>query len=278
MIPELGHFALILALAVALVQAVLPLAGSYLNHPAWLALARPAAGLQWGLMVMSFGCLAASFLGNDFSVAYVAQHSNSLLPKPYQFAAVWGGHEGSLLLWIVMLSGWGGAVALFSSNLPLPMVARVLSVMGWVGIGFLAFILTTSNPFDRLLPAAPEGRPDAQRVEVTGGRGSDTEQRRQSTVSKIVIGRDEIERQGDSTLGEILKQHGATALVSAATARDALGGEALGARPEGEQGVALARWLQQLEAANAHVVCIADEELPGWSVEVLRQAGHRVEL
>ena len=158
MIPELGQFALILALCVAVVQAAFPLAGTLSNNPAWLALARPAAGLQFGLLLIAFACLAASFLSNDFSVAYVAQHSNSLLPKPYQFAAVWGGHEGSLLLWIVMLSGWGGAVALFSRNLPLPMVARVLSVMGWVGIGFLAFILTTSNPFDRLLPAAPEGR------------------------------------------------------------------------------------------------------------------------
>ena len=101
---------------------------------------------------------ATSFLSNDFSVAYVAQHSNSMLPKPYQFAAVWGGHEGSLLLWIVLLSAWGGAVALFSRNLPLPMVARVLSVMGWVAMGFLAFIITTSDPFDRLLPAAPDGR------------------------------------------------------------------------------------------------------------------------
>ena len=158
MIPELGQFALILALCVAVVQAAFPLAGTLSNNPAWLALARPAAGLQFGLLLIAFACLAASFLSNDFSVTYVAQHSNSLLPKPYQFAAVWGGHEGSLLLWIVMLSGWGGAVALFSRNLPLPMVARVLSVMGWVGIGFLAFILTTSNPFDRLLPAAPEGR------------------------------------------------------------------------------------------------------------------------
>jgi cytochrome c-type biogenesis protein CcmF len=156
--PELGQFALILALPVAMVQAILPLAGTYARNPGWLALARPAAGLQFGLLLLAFACLATAFLSNDFSVAYVAQHSNSMLPKPYQFAAVWGGHEGSLLLWIVMLAGWGGAVALFSRNLPLPMVARVLSVMGWVSIGFLAFIITTSNPFDRLLPAAADGR------------------------------------------------------------------------------------------------------------------------
>ncbi len=156
--PELGQFALILALPVAMVQAFLPLAGTYTRNPAWLSLARPAAGLQFALLMLAFACLATAFLTNDFSVAYVAQHSNSMLPKPYQFAAVWGGHEGSLLLWIVMLAGWGGAVALFSRNLPLPMVARVLSVMGWVSIGFLAFIITTSNPFDRLLPAAADGR------------------------------------------------------------------------------------------------------------------------
>ena len=156
--PELGQFALILALPVAMVQAFLPLAGTFARNPVWLALARPAAGLQFGLLLLAFACLATAFLNNDFSVAYVAQHSNSMLPKPYQFAAVWGGHEGSLLLWIVMLAGWGGAVALFSRNLPLPMVARVLSVMGFVSIGFLAFIITTSNPFDRLLPAAADGR------------------------------------------------------------------------------------------------------------------------
>ncbi len=158
MIPELGHFALILALCVAVVQAIFPLVGSYTRNPAWLALARPAAGLQFGLLMVAFACLATSFLSNDFSVAYVAQHSNSMLPKPYQFAAVWGGHEGSLLLWIVLLSAWGCAVAVFSRNLPLPMVARVLSVMGWVAMGFLAFIITTSDPFERLLPAARDGR------------------------------------------------------------------------------------------------------------------------
>ena len=158
MIPELGQLALILALCVALVQATLPLAGSYTHNPAWLALARPAAGLQLALLLLAFACLAASFLGNDFSVAYVVQHSNSMLPKPYQFAAVWGGHEGSLMLWILLLSVWGAAVALFSRPLPLTMVARVLSVLAWVAVGFLAFILTTSNPFMRVLPAAPEGR------------------------------------------------------------------------------------------------------------------------
>ena len=158
MTPEIGQFALILAFLVALVQGLFPLVGSFTRNPSWMALARPAAGLQLALLAVSFGCLSAAFLGNDFSVAYVAQHSNTLLPKPYQLAAVWGGHEGSLLLWIVMLSGWGAAVAFCSHKLPLPMVARVISVMGWVGVGFLSFIITTSNPFLRLLPAAADGR------------------------------------------------------------------------------------------------------------------------
>ena len=125
---ELGHFALILAALVALCQGVLPLTGTLLTQVqqchSLMMLARPTAFLQFALIALAFARLAVAFLSNDFSVAYVAQHSNSLLPKPYQFAAVWGGHEGSLLLWIVMLSGWGGAVALFSRNLPLPMVAR----------------------------------------------------------------------------------------------------------------------------------------------------------
>ena len=158
MIPELGHFALILAAVVALIQGVLPLAGTVRENLAWQALARPSAALQFGLVAVAFACLTSSFLANDFSVSYVAQHSNTLLPKPYQVAAVWGGHEGSLLLWVLLLALWSVSVALFSRSLPLAMVARVLSVLGLISTGFLAFILTTSNPFERLLPAAPEGR------------------------------------------------------------------------------------------------------------------------
>ena len=162
MIPELGHFALILATIVALIQGVLPLTGTYLPSRSLQitlqSLARPMAILQFVLVALSFAALATAFLTNDFSVTYVAQHSNSLLPKPYQFAAVWGGHEGSLLLWVLMLALWSMAVALFSKSLPLDMVARVLSVLGLISVGFLLFILATSSPFERLLPAALDGR------------------------------------------------------------------------------------------------------------------------
>ena len=158
MIPELGHFALIVALFVALVQGLLPLIGAHQQRPQWIALARPAAMAQGLLMAVAFACLTTAFVQNDFSVLYVAQHSNTMLPLEYRVAAVWGGHEGSLLLWVVMLVMWTLAVALFSKQLPAPMVARVLGVLGLVTAGFLLFILLTSNPFDRLLPAAEEGR------------------------------------------------------------------------------------------------------------------------
>ena len=158
MTPELGHFALILAFVVCIVQGVLPLVGAQRGQQQWIALARPAAQTQFLLIAISFACLAQSFLANDFSVSYVANHSNSQLPTLYRFSAVWGGHEGSLLLWVLMLAGWGAAVSLASRQLPEIMVARVLAVLGLVGIGLLAFVLFTSNPFERMLPAAAEGR------------------------------------------------------------------------------------------------------------------------
>jgi cytochrome c-type biogenesis protein CcmF len=158
MIPELGHFSLILALLVALVLGVLPLVGAERGNAAWVALARPAAQVHFLLVGVSFVCLGWAFYLNDFSVSYVAQHSNSLLPTMYRLAAVWGGHEGSLLLWVFMLASWAMAVAAFSRQLPEAMVARVLGVLGLVSVGLLAFILLTSNPFDRLLPAAQDGR------------------------------------------------------------------------------------------------------------------------
>jgi cytochrome c-type biogenesis protein CcmF len=158
MIPELGHIALMLALAVAIALGTLPLAGAQRGRADWTALARPLA-VAFALMVAAaFACLVASFVRNDFSVLYVASNSNSALPLHYRIAAVWGGHEGSLLLWMLMLSVWTVAVARFSRSLPAVFVARILSVMGWVAIGFLLFILLTSNPFERLLPAAPDGR------------------------------------------------------------------------------------------------------------------------
>jgi len=158
MIVEIGHFALILAACVALVQGVLPLAGTAFDHQRWQALARPSAAVQFLLIAFSFGVLAHGALTDDFSIKYIAEHSNSLLPAQYKFASVWGGHEGSLLLWMLMLSGWTVSVALFSRTLPLAMVARVIGILGLVSTGFLMFILTTSSPFERLLPAAPDGR------------------------------------------------------------------------------------------------------------------------
>ena len=158
MIPELGQFSLVLAAVMSVLLGVLPLWGTLRPNPTLQALARPLALLQFVLVALSFACLAYAFLNNDFSVKYVANHSNSLLPKPYQFAAVWGGHEGSLLLWMLMLTGWAAAVALFSQTLPLVMVARVLGVMGLITVGFMLFILFTSNPFDRLFPVPADGR------------------------------------------------------------------------------------------------------------------------
>ncbi|MEI7976067.1 MAG: heme lyase CcmF/NrfE family subunit [Betaproteobacteria bacterium] len=158
MIVEIGHFALILAACVALVQGVLPLAGTLNDNQRWQALARPSAFLQFLLIAFSFAVLVHGALTDDFSIKYISEHSNSLLPTQYKFASVWGGHEGSLLLWMLMLSGWTVSVAIFSRTLPLAMVARVIGILGLVSTGFLMFILTTSSPFERLLPAAADGR------------------------------------------------------------------------------------------------------------------------
>ena len=158
MIVEIGHFALILAACVALVQGVLPLAGTVNDNQRWQALAKPAAALQFALIAFSFAVLAHGALTDDFSIKYIAGHSNSLLPTQYKFASVWGGHEGSLLLWMLMLSGWTVSVAIFSRTLPLAMVARVIGILGLVSTGFLMFILITSSPFERLLPAPADGK------------------------------------------------------------------------------------------------------------------------
>ena len=158
MIPEIGHFALILSCVVALLFGPLTIAGAQRGQAALIALARPGTQLMAFLVAVSFACLTYAFVVNDFSVVYAAQHSNSLLPIQYRVAAVWGGHEGSLLLWMLMLVGWAFAVSLFSRQLPDAMVARVLGTLALVGAGFLLFILITSNPFERLLPAAADGR------------------------------------------------------------------------------------------------------------------------
>jgi len=158
MIPELGHFALWLALGVATALSVLPMLGAARGRADWMAIARPAAALQFALVAFAFGCLIAAFVGNDFSVFYVAANSNTSLPTHYRVAAVWGGHEGSMLLWLLMLTGWAFAVARFSQHLPAPVLARILSVMGVLSVGFLLFLLLTSNPFDRLPNPPVDGR------------------------------------------------------------------------------------------------------------------------
>ena len=158
MIPELGHFALILALCMAVVQATLPLIGAAQNKLNWMAVARPAAQAQLLFMAIAFGCLTYAFIVHDFSVAYVAHNSNTRLPLPYRISGVWGAHEGSLLLWALTLVIWTNAVLLFSRSLPANIIARVMGILGLISVGFLLFMLLTSNPFDRLLPAAAEGR------------------------------------------------------------------------------------------------------------------------
>jgi cytochrome c-type biogenesis protein CcmF len=156
MIPEIGHFALILALSLAVCQGVMPLIGAHRNDEAMMAVARPAARGQFVFVVISFACLAWSFLHDDFSVLYVASHSQLSLPAVYKFSAVWGAHEGSLLLWILILSIWTVAVGRYSRNLPESFTARVLGVLGLVSCGFMLFTLLTSNPFERI-PVQADG-------------------------------------------------------------------------------------------------------------------------
>ena len=158
MIPELGNLALMLALCLAGIQATLPIVGTFRNNTRWMALAGSAAAGQCLFVVLAFASLTASFIQNDFSVAYVAANSNTLLPVFFRIAGVWGGHEGSLLLWTLMLALWTLAVTLLSRQLPRATLARILSVMGWISIGFLVFMLFTSNPFERTLPGPADGR------------------------------------------------------------------------------------------------------------------------
>jgi cytochrome c-type biogenesis protein CcmF len=155
MAPELGIFSLILAFVLSLSQAFFGLTGAWRGKAVWMAVARPAVTGQFVFVVMAFACLVYSFVNNDFSVLYVARNSNSHLPLFYQVAALWGAHEGSLLLWILILSIWSVAVAAFSRHLPLSFSSRVLGVMGLISGGFMLFTLWTSNPFQRLIPAGP---------------------------------------------------------------------------------------------------------------------------
>ena len=158
MVPEIGHFCLVIALSLTLAQSFFGLAGSTNNRQSWIAVVRPAALAQLAFTAIAFGFLTYAFIVDDFSVLYVATNSNTALPLMYKISAVWAAHEGSLLLWALILSGWTTAVCLLSRNLPESMSARVVGVLGLVSIGFLLFTLATSNPFERLLPAALEGR------------------------------------------------------------------------------------------------------------------------
>ena len=157
MIPEIGHFALILALALAILQGVLPMVGAHRNDAAMMSTARTAAVGQLVFVIVAYACLTWAFLQNDFSVAYVANHSQLALPTMYKVAAVWGGHEGSVLLWILLLVGWTVAVGRYSRSLPDSFVARVIGVLGLLSVGFLLFALLTSNPFDRLANPPADG-------------------------------------------------------------------------------------------------------------------------
>lgn len=157
MIVEIGHFAVILALVIAFVQFILPLLGAHYNHNNWMAVAKPAALLQFQCLLIGFIALCYAFYSQDFSLNYVVQNSNSALPWYYRISAVWGAHEGSLLLWCLIVAVWTLAVAIFSQSLSTIFTARVLSVMGFVSFGFLCLLLFTSNPFERMIPAAVDG-------------------------------------------------------------------------------------------------------------------------
>ena len=158
MIPEIGQVALILALMTAVVLAIAPLIGAQTNRPILMNLARPSAVALFFWVAVSYACLVISFVNNDFSVLNVVQNSNSALPLMYRIGATWGSHEGSILLWCLMMAGWTIAVAIFSKRLPIKMISRILGVLGLLNIGVLLFTLLTSNPLDRLLPAALEGK------------------------------------------------------------------------------------------------------------------------
>ena len=158
MIPELGQLCLVIALCLALVQAVLPMIGAQTDNSTLIAVGKPTAHGQFLFLLLSFIFLGRSFLVDDFSVLYVANNSNTELPEMFKVAAVWGAHEGSLLLWALIMGAWTSAVAMFSKTLPDDVVARVLSVMGAIAVGFMLFILFTSNPFERIFPIPIEGR------------------------------------------------------------------------------------------------------------------------
>ncbi len=157
MIPELGHFALIIAFAIAVVQSIVPLIGAARNQAALISMAKPAALAQLLFVSLAYAALTHAFIVHDFSVLYVSQHSNMVQPLMYRISGVWGSHEGSLLLWGLILALWSVAVAVYSKNLPEILMARVLAVMGMISVGFIAFMLFTSNPFERIFPVPLDG-------------------------------------------------------------------------------------------------------------------------
>jgi len=157
MIAELGNISLTAALAMAIIQSAFPILGASKGNQTWMSLARPSARLQFLFVLIAFVILVYSFLVNDFSIAYVANNSNTLLPWYYRFSAVWGAHEGSLLLWVLILNIWTITVTYFSRHLPEHFLSRVIGVMGLVSIGFLLFMIFTSNPFERLFPVPIDG-------------------------------------------------------------------------------------------------------------------------
>ena len=157
MIAEIGHFALIVAFTLSIAQSIVPMLGAHYNDANFMRFGSTAANGQFGFIALAFACLTYAFVTSDFSVVTVAAHSNSAMPFIYKVSAVWGNHEGSMVLWVLILALFGSAVALYGSNLPEPLKARVLAVQGMVGAGFLTFILFTSNPFERLNPAPADG-------------------------------------------------------------------------------------------------------------------------
>ena len=158
MIPELGHFALVLALSVALAQSVLPIIGASRGNAAWMESARATAALQLALIGVSFAALMRSFVVSDFTVLNVVENSHSLKPMLFKVAGTWGSHEGSLLLWVLILALFGAGVAMLGTNIPAGLKARTLSVQAWISVGFLSFMLFTSNPFDRVFPPPLDGQ------------------------------------------------------------------------------------------------------------------------
>ncbi|MCK5779357.1 MAG: cytochrome c biogenesis protein CcsA, partial [Rhodospirillales bacterium] len=158
MIAELGHFALILALAVACVQGVIPMAGAQMGRLSWMRFADQSAVLQFILVAVSFACLTHAYVTSDFSVVNVVQNSHSAKPMLYKVSGVWGNHEGSMLLWVLILAVFGCAVALFGRYLPPALKARALSIQALIAVGFYLFILLTSNPFERMFPPAADGQ------------------------------------------------------------------------------------------------------------------------